>query len=248
MLKLKEEKKRVPKYIGFRYNRGLYLSGVLRYRPVVNFIRSHKPTTILDIGSGLNGVAAFVREGTVTLEDLAFNSDAQSRADFVVVGSMTNLPFSDNSYDLVVSCHAMEHIPSELRPVAFSEMVRVAREWVMISCPSGREAEQADKELAEWFRGTGRAIPGWLQDHLRFGLPDLATLSRLYNCRKETCYNISAELNTILIRLESVRLFQIVSAICAEMIPDVAAFLLSRLFPGPKAYDMVLTMSKDHFL
>jgi len=226
--------------------RGLYLSGLLRYLPILRFIASQRPATILDVGSGLHGIAPFVHASRVTVQDVSFPPNVRSHADFVVTGSMTNLPFSNNSYDLVVSCHAMEHIPDKLRQLALAEMVRVGKRWIVLSCPTGRDAEQADVELADWFRRRGEAIPGWLDDHLRFGLPDLLTLTESCDCKKQIIYNISIELNNAMARLESVRLFQILSGIGARVGPQFGTFLLNRIFSGERHYDAVLIMSKNN--
>jgi SAM-dependent methyltransferase len=159
---------------------------------------------------------------------------------------MTHIPFSNDSYDLVVSCHAMEHIPHSLRQVALAEMVRVARRWVVVSCPTGPDAQQADIELAERFARGKRVIPPWLDEHLRFGLPDLSALSEPYNCRGELTHSMSVELNNAMARLESRRLLQILSGIAARVVPQVAGSLLSRMFSGERYYDAVFVIAKNN--
>jgi SAM-dependent methyltransferase len=45
----------------------------------------------------------------------------------VVLAGAENLPYEDESFDLIYSIHALEHIPAEFESRALSEMTRVAR-------------------------------------------------------------------------------------------------------------------------
>lgn len=45
----------------------------------------------------------------------------------VSLGSVTDLPFGDQEFDLVYSCHALEHLPQESKQQAFEEIARVCR-------------------------------------------------------------------------------------------------------------------------
>ena len=46
---------------------------------------------------------------------------------------MEDLPFGDNTFDLVFSCHAFEHCENPLQ--ALKEMKRVSKKWVLIFTP-----------------------------------------------------------------------------------------------------------------
>lgn len=45
----------------------------------------------------------------------------------VRLGAAEDIPFADGEFDLVFSCHALEHLPSEHKDAAFAEMSRVCR-------------------------------------------------------------------------------------------------------------------------
>ncbi len=47
-------------------------------------------------------------------------------------------PLSDASFDVVVSCDSLEHISSERRPAFLDELLRVARQYVVLAAPFDR--------------------------------------------------------------------------------------------------------------
>lgn len=51
------------------------------------------------------------------------------------VGSVTDMPLEDDSFDLIVCCQVLEHLPFEDFSTALDEMHRVARKKVIMSLP-----------------------------------------------------------------------------------------------------------------
>ncbi|WP_261556532.1 class I SAM-dependent methyltransferase [Frankia tisae] len=94
--------------------------------------------SILDVGSGTGRAATFLRQrhpaalvvGIEPVMDLLLRADRATGAGYVC-GSGQDLPFPDDSFDVVCSTALLHHVP---RPAAvISEMIRVARRAVMIS-------------------------------------------------------------------------------------------------------------------
>ncbi len=52
-----------------------------------------------------------------------------------VVGDITNMPFDDSSFDLVISSEVLEHIPANKYQKAIHELGRVAAKWIIVSTP-----------------------------------------------------------------------------------------------------------------
>jgi SAM-dependent methyltransferase len=93
--------------------------------------------TALDVGCGdgkLSGVLAQAKG--VAMQGLDSSAEALSRLPYPgVLGDATVLPFEDRSIDLVLSSDALEHMPDAVEERAWSELFRVARDWVMVAVP-----------------------------------------------------------------------------------------------------------------
>lgn len=95
-----------------------------------------KAKTLLDVGCGrgywANRVASQTNlkvTGCDVLENVPIDGD-------YVQGDIENLPFKDNSFDIVFSSHTIEHVRN--LPKAISELKRVAKRQVIIVTPCQR--------------------------------------------------------------------------------------------------------------
>ena len=61
---------------------------------------------------------------------------AEGIYDDVRVGDATSLPFDDKSFDTVIACEVLEHLPAEQGPMLISELTRVARHCFVVSTPA----------------------------------------------------------------------------------------------------------------
>ena len=52
---------------------------------------------------------------------------------YVEPGILTNLPYEDNSFDLVYSADVLEHIHPEEADIVISELIRVSRRHIFMS-------------------------------------------------------------------------------------------------------------------
>lgn len=87
-------------------------------RPVVDF-------DLLDIGSGNGDISEyFAKRNRVRAVDVIDQRREPGAAEFVLVDS-EHLPFPDNSLDLVLSHHVIEHVPDQAQHL--SEIRRVLR-------------------------------------------------------------------------------------------------------------------------
>ncbi|MCF7974197.1 MAG: class I SAM-dependent methyltransferase [Phycisphaerae bacterium] len=54
------------------------------------------------------------------------------------VGSVTNMPFSDNAFDVAICCQVLEHLPFEMFETGMKELYRVTEDLAIVSLPDKR--------------------------------------------------------------------------------------------------------------
>jgi SAM-dependent methyltransferase len=89
----------------------------------------------LDVPFEYTGIDATA--GYVALAKQAWAGDAHARFE---TGDIFDLPFADNTFDLVISCNLLLHLPSIRVP--FRELVRVARRNVLVRTLIGERSFQ----------------------------------------------------------------------------------------------------------
>ncbi len=149
----------------------------LRYWPVTRFLERNRARLgqnprILDAGSGPLGLAHHLGRECVGL-DVAFPSQPPAIGAGTlqrVMGSITELPFRDRSFDLVTSMDTLEHLTPESRPVAVRELFRVAHRAVIIGAPYGSRSSADDRKAQSVERALG-VEPDWRREHVANGLP-----------------------------------------------------------------------------
>jgi SAM-dependent methyltransferase len=87
---------------------------------------------VLEIGIGNGAISTVLR--TRGLEVVTVDIDRELGPD--VVADIRDLPLDDGSFDGVLACEVLEHIPWDDVPRALGEIRRVARRWAVISVPS----------------------------------------------------------------------------------------------------------------
>ena len=89
------------------------------------------PKNALEIGKG-SGVVSFVLQNQgIDVTTL----DVDKRVSPDVVGDVRQLPFRDKSFDTVLCCQVLEHLPFSDFEQSLKELRRVARDYVVISLP-----------------------------------------------------------------------------------------------------------------
>lgn len=97
-------------------------------------VLSLKPETVLELGPGPGIFKALAKAFGVTVETV--DIDPELKPDHRA--SILEMPFADNSYDLVCAFQMLEHLPYTNSLKAFSEMARVAKKHVVISLPDAQ--------------------------------------------------------------------------------------------------------------
>ncbi|AKG22716.1 glycosyltransferase [Calothrix sp. 336/3] len=102
--------------------------------------------SILDVGCG-NGLITNALPDSIHIVGVDSSEEAlKSVTKESYVGSITNLPFPDNSFDLVMATDVIEHLVDDIYFKSISELFRVASKYVLISVP---HAEQLEKSFVK---------------------------------------------------------------------------------------------------
>lgn len=144
----------------------LSLDEAFRYLAVINRASQQKIKwgSILEIGSGDMGISPYLKNHQVVGLDQSFSDKPSTLKK--VVGSATNLSFTDNSFDTVLSVDCLEHIPHQLYSQVFAEMLRVAKKQVIISLPCGEAAHKLDKKLDRYYLNKFGQRHHFLEEHV----------------------------------------------------------------------------------
>ncbi len=160
------------------------IDGAMRYWMVIQQLRDvYRPDLdVLEVGSGSGGVTEFL-DHPVTGVDTAFERTAERATPNLtpVEASATELPFPDASFDAVLCCEMVEHLPHDDRAPAFAEMFRVLRPGgrMVVTFPADEAARRLDTWLnAAYHRRHGHDHP-WAVEHLREGVPRTEEIERL---------------------------------------------------------------------
>lgn len=103
----------------------------MSYWRQIDEILKLKPTNVLEVGAG-NGLAAwYLKSCGINLSTC--DVDRNLKPD--VIGSVENLPFNDNSFDVVLCAEVLEHLPFGKFQLCLSELRRVSKKHVVLSLP-----------------------------------------------------------------------------------------------------------------
>jgi Methyltransferase domain len=152
------------------------LNQLARYSAVMPIVEGSRGETLLEVGSGSEGIARFAGDRwriTVCDRDFTDYGAVEVPDDGLrrIEGDVTDLPFGDGEFDVVVALDLLEHLPAEMRPLALAELARVSRSRLVAGCPCGDHALRADRWLNRYYALQPRATPPWLVEHMDNGFP-----------------------------------------------------------------------------
>ena len=90
-----------------------------------------KPENVLEVGIGNGFVSRYLREQDTTI--VTCDIDAHLKPDHIA--SVTKLPFADKSFDVVMACEILEHMPYAETLQGLGEIFRVSSQSAIISLP-----------------------------------------------------------------------------------------------------------------
>jgi hypothetical protein len=184
-----------------------------------------RPRTLVDVGGLPGQLAAFLPGTAVTAVNV------EPPADLLV--DPGPLPFTDASIPAVASLDTLEHVPPGERAGFVAELVRVARDRLVLCCPLGTPQHvAAERALHDWLRAATGAEHPWLAEHLAHGLPTREELEDLLAPARAAGARVRLLFHGDFRRAER-ELRRIVRARARPRPASLAAFALPRLAHRP---------------
>ncbi len=163
------------------------LNRLARYQPVIRFINENRPSSILEIGSGSLGIGEFCSR-RFTGVDIAFEGTPVKHMEPVKI-SATELPFSDNAFDLVICLDVLEHINPQMREQVIDEALRVTKSVCILGFPCGKAAHNIDEKLYDWCKKKMVPVPLWLEEHMQAPFPEEDFVTSVIKARNMESYS-----------------------------------------------------------
>ena len=115
----------------------------ISYWHQINEIITLNPKEVLEIGIGNGFVHNYLKEKSVKIKTLDIDKSLSPD----VVGSVLKLPFTSESFDIVVCYEVLEHLPYSEFPKALKEIHRVSQKHVVLSLPDVTTVYRINLEL-----------------------------------------------------------------------------------------------------
>jgi SAM-dependent methyltransferase len=130
-----------------------------------------KGICVLDVGGRVGLLERFTSYHVISV-----NVDGSGH----LAGSGFALPFSDASFDAVVTIDTLEHMSHDSRLPFLQECWRVAQRTIIVAAPCGSEGHAAfENRLASLYRTRFGEAHVYLGEHIKYSLPDTEELDQL---------------------------------------------------------------------
>ncbi len=144
---------RLTGYGGYSYNPKFWTETV---RYIVDYYSLDKSSKILDIGCAkgfmMHDLSLLLPEAEIIGIDIssyAKENSIDSMRDKIHIGSANNLPFEDNSFDLVIAINTLHNLPLIDCKQAFKEINRVSKKNSFVMNDAWRD-EKGKQSMLKW--------------------------------------------------------------------------------------------------
>lgn len=132
-------------------------------------------SNVLDVGGELNTLKRFCPTSRVTVSNVT-SSD--------IVADARSYNFGEEKYQVVTSVDVLEHIEKKDRQGFIDNLVKTAKERVIVSAPLGTQKHiEYEKKVLKWYQRVGHDSD-YLKEHIDFGLPEPSEIKALASSYK----------------------------------------------------------------
>lgn len=108
----------------------------MRINETLSFIPQNC-TSILDVGCGDGRITNRLISTYKNICGLDSSKEALKHVlGDKILGNLNSLPFTDKSFNLILCCEVLEHLPSQIYSLALKEIERVAENYIIITVPN----------------------------------------------------------------------------------------------------------------
>ena len=154
-------------YGGFSYNSKFWQPVIPTFR---NYWNLDSSSSVLDVGCAkgfmlydLKKNIPGIKVNGIDISEYAIENSLKEIKEDLIVGNATNLPYEDNSFDVVISINTVHNLDIENCAKALKEIQRVSKKYSFITVDAYRNDKE--KELMYAWNLTAKTImsvEGWL--------------------------------------------------------------------------------------
>jgi len=140
-------------YGGYYYHPRFWQATVRRFR---DYYRLAEDASVLDVGCAKGFMLHDFKElmpnltvAGIDISEYAIEHAIETVKSFLRVGNAKELPYDDNSFDLVISINTVHNLPLEECKQALREVQRVSRKHAFIAVDAWRTEEERER-LMKW--------------------------------------------------------------------------------------------------
>ena len=144
---------RLHGYGGYRYDPRFWQATVRRFR---DYYRLPEDASLLDAGCAKGFMLHDFKElmpnltiAGVDISEYAIENAMETVKPFLRAGNAKELPYGDNSFDLVISINTVHNLPLEECKQALREIQRVSRQHAFVTMDAWRTEEERQR-LMKW--------------------------------------------------------------------------------------------------
>lgn len=116
----------------YEFEKYLDLNRFSSYWYQLREVLKRKPESVMEVGPGDYVFANYIKHNT-NIKYISVDFAADLKPD--IVADIRNLPFKDNEFDIVCAFEVLEHLPFNLLENNLKELLRVSKNFTIISLP-----------------------------------------------------------------------------------------------------------------
>jgi len=140
-------------YGGYNYHPRYWQATVRRFR---DYYQLAEDSSVLDVGCGKGFMLYDFKElmpnitvAGIDISEYAYNHAMEEIKPFLRVGNAKELPYEDNSFDLVISINTIHNLPLEDCKRSLQEIKRVSRKYAFLTVDAWRTEEEHER-MTKW--------------------------------------------------------------------------------------------------